>query len=318
MKRTRKKYITVALGGTFDHFHDGHKAFIDAAAKMGDRLLIGVAGKKLTHTKSHQALVEPLKKRFRSVGHYCRSQGHTVELVELDDIYGPTIDPDVKIDALFVTTETVEGAKKIAVIREQLKLKTLPVHIVDLIPAEDGQPIHAARIRAGEISRSGRVYAKLFETDLVLNEKQRQEFGKMQGKLVLEPSASPALNIVVGDSTLEKFLDQHYKISIGIFDGHCEREVYPSELISKLKVTSTIQNPAGSITTSAVAALSNAIHASHPSYIKVEGEEDLVAVAAILVAPLGSLVYYGQPKQGMVEMQASERMKDHFYNILSQ
>ncbi|NCS96962.1 MAG: hypothetical protein GW762_00010, partial [Candidatus Pacebacteria bacterium] len=32
MKNNRKKYITVALGGTFDHFHDGHKAFIDAAA----------------------------------------------------------------------------------------------------------------------------------------------------------------------------------------------------------------------------------------------------------------------------------------------
>lgn len=318
MKHTRKKYITVALGGTFDHFHDGHKAFIDAAAKMGDRLLIGVAGKKLTHTKLHQALVEPLKKRFRSVGHYCHTKGYTVELVELDDIYGPTIDADVKMDALFVTTETVAGAKKIAVIREQLKLKTLPVHIVDMVPAEDGQPIHAARIRAGEISRSGRVYAKLFENDLVLNEKQRKEFGKLQGKVVLDPSNSPALNIVVGDSTLEKFLSEQNKVSIGIFDGHCEREVYPSELISKVKVSSTVKNPAGSITTQAVAALSKAINTQHPTYIKVEGEEDLMAVVAILVAPLGSMVYYGQPKQGMVEMQASERMKDHFYNILSQ
>jgi len=318
MKNNRKKYITVALGGTFDHFHDGHKAFIDAAANMGQRLLIGVATKKLTHNKPYPLMIEPLKKRFKSVAHYCRTQGYTVEMIELNDVYGSTIDPDVKMDALFVTTETEKGADKIAVIRDQLKLKKLPVHVIDLVPAEDGKPIHAARIRAGEISRSGRVYANILKNDIILTPKQRQEFAKLQGKIVVEPATKPSKKVVVGDTTLENFLVNHSEHAVGIFDGYCERELYPSELISKLKVSATKNNPAGALTAESSSALAQALEAKTPAYIKINGEEDLLAVAAVLLVPLGCFVYYGQPKQGMAEIEVFERIKEHFYNVLHQ
>ena len=314
--KQRKKYITVALGGTFDHFHDGHKAFIDAAAKVGQRLLIGIATQKLIHNKPFRHNLETLGTRFRSVNQYCKTQGYTAELVELDDVYGPLIDPDRKVDALYVTEETEAGANKITAIRDHLRLKRLPVYIVDMIPASDGQPIHAARIRAGEISRSGQVYADLFKTDIKLTEKQRQEFSKVQGKMILEPSTIPSQKIVVGDSTLEKFMTQGWNFDIGIFDGYCERELYLSTTLDAITPGSTVSNAAGTIESTAVRTLLTASQKRKKTFIKVNGEEDLLAVAAVLVSPLRSFIYYGQPQEGLIEVEATEKVKQHFANLL--
>ena len=318
MKTQRKKYQIVALGGTFDHFHDGHKAFIDAAAKMGERLLIGIATKKLLQGKTHSAAIETLKARFRSVAHYCKTNGYSVQLLELNDIYGPTVDESEFIDALFVTTETVGGAKKIATIREQLHLKTLPVHIVDLVAAQDGAPIHSSRIRSGEISRSGVVYAQLLDDDCVLSDSARSTFSKVQGSLIFEPTTVPAQKIVVGDLTLEQFITEGWDYSLGIFDGYSERAVFTSTALSALKPNYTTGNTAGSISASAVQTLKKALQKNTTSHIKVTGEEDLLAVAAVLLAPLGSIIYYGQPGQGIVEVVATEKNKNHFFATLAQ
>jgi len=187
-----------------------------------------------------------------------------------------------------------------------------------MVPAEDGQPIHAARIRAGKISRSGQVYANIFEKDIQLTEEQRQDFSKIQGKVVVEPSTIPSPKIVVGDSTLEKFITFGWKFDIGIFDGYCERKLYPSTTIDAITPTSSVTNAAGTIEHGAVQSLINATDQREKAFIKVDGEEDLLAVAAVLVAPLGSYVYYGQPKQGLVEVHATEKIKDHFAKILNQ
>ena len=33
-----KKYLKVAVGGTFDKFHDGHKKLLSTAFQIGDRV----------------------------------------------------------------------------------------------------------------------------------------------------------------------------------------------------------------------------------------------------------------------------------------
>ena len=37
-----KNYSKVAVGGTFDKFHDGHKKLLSTAFEIGDRVEIGV------------------------------------------------------------------------------------------------------------------------------------------------------------------------------------------------------------------------------------------------------------------------------------
>ena len=318
MKNKKKKYQIGALGGTFDHFHDGHAAFIDAAAKMSERLLIGVTNKKLLYTKSFPLSIQPLKKRFKSVGSYCKSQGYNVQMVELTDIYGPTIDPDEPIDALFVTTETTAGAEKITAVRAQLKLKNVPVHIVDLVTADDGKPIRAERIRGGEINRTGTSYIQILDNTTELNQAQKAAFSKPQGPLVQAPHHRPSTKIVVGDTALETFLSFDWDFSIGVFDGYSKREPYNSSLLAALEIDETITNPAGAITRQTTETLLTALKKESSYIIKVEGEEDLLAVAAVLIAPLGSFVYYGQPDEGLVEVEVTERSKDHFASILNQ
>ncbi|WP_455363944.1 GTP-dependent dephospho-CoA kinase family protein [[Eubacterium] cellulosolvens] len=45
------------------------------------------------------------------------------------------------------------------------------------------------------------------------------------------------------------------------------------------------------------------------SLIIVEGEEDLLTLVAVTLSPRGSLIIYGQPKQGVVAVTADSRIK---------
>ena len=50
--------------------------------------------------------------------------------------------------------------------------------------------------------------------------------------------------------------------------------------------------------------------------ILVDGEEDLATIPAILLSPLGTTVYYGQPNKGLVEVKIDLEIKDYLCKIL--
>jgi hypothetical protein len=60
-----------------------------------------------------------------------------------------------------------------------------------------------------------------------------------------------------------------------------------------------VKNPAGTLTDELICALTYAV--LHPPVtINVDGEEDLAVLPLIIAAPLGAIVLYGQPHQGVV------------------
>jgi uncharacterized protein (UPF0218 family) len=63
-----------------------------------------------------------------------------------------------------------------------------------------------------------------------------------------------------------------------------------------------VENPAASLSGALLEALGEALSAPEPVIIEVTGEEDLAALPAILAAPDGSSVVYGQPGEGMVRV----------------
>jgi pantetheine-phosphate adenylyltransferase len=49
MEESGKKYQKVAVGGTFDHFHDGHRLLLKKAVELCQKeLIVGLTGRPTT------------------------------------------------------------------------------------------------------------------------------------------------------------------------------------------------------------------------------------------------------------------------------
>lgn len=322
-----RKIPTIGLGGTFDHFHAGHEKFLSFAAELADQLIIGVTTEKMSKGKALPHLIEPYPVRMQSVKAFCHKHHIRAKVIPLEDELGPTLE-GTEIRALCVTEETIPGAEKINTIRDRLGLYPFPVYICDFALDEHGDPIHSARIRAGKISRTGTVYQSLFHTDLTLNEPSRAFFSKPLGEVGTSPqelqdSSEPSVATVVavvGDSSLEQFRQSRLPYHLGVYDQLQQRKSYSSEEIENISPNFTVENPASLITTQLVSVLTQSLESTSltkPMHILINGEEDLAAVALILLLPLSSEVYYGQPGQGMVCMKIDEKLKEESYRVLS-
>jgi uncharacterized protein (UPF0218 family) len=66
--------------------------------------------------------------------------------------------------------------------------------------------------------------------------------------------------------------------------------------------------------------LKNALTRFYSEHIKqslvIQGEEDLLTLPAILLAPLNSFVFYGQYKTGMICVTVTEEKKNEIVGII--
>lgn len=145
----------IAVGGTFDPLHEGHKFLLAKAAELsrGGELLVGLTSSEMARNKPHD--VADYSQRFEAVLGFFRSQGIEPTIVRLDDPYGPTIKED--FDFIVVSPETHPVALKINSIRIENGLEPLKVVLVDYVLADDGLPISSTRIKKGEIDAAGHV-----------------------------------------------------------------------------------------------------------------------------------------------------------------
>ncbi len=317
MVMNKKRQRVTGVGGTFDHFHAGHRHFLDFAEKLGQELLIGITDLKLTQHKFMAELIQPFAVRKQTVDKYCRAQGYQYKLAKLKDPYGPTLE-NSPVTGLCVSPETTLGARKINDLRSKLKLRELETFVCPWYQDGTGAPLSSSNIRAGKVDRQGRVYAQLFNSNLVLSDKHRQFFAQPQGDRVdMSLPKLDQLIAVVGDSSLEKFISFNWPFDLGIYDKKVMRQANHSPVINRLKPDLTLANPAGQITSQLVAGLITAL-TSHFKYLYVKGEEDLAAVALMLLLPLGSQIYYGQPNQGLIVMEVTVKRKELFFFRLSQ
>lgn len=147
-----KKYSKVAVGGTFDKFHDGHKKLLATAFEMGDKIEIGVTSDAFGGLKGNIDLCEERMKCLKS---YFSDKSNFV-IVPLDDPYGTTIH-DADFEAIVVSEETEPTALKINEIRSSKGMDPLDIVVVSFVLAYDGRPISSTRIRSGEINKNGDV-----------------------------------------------------------------------------------------------------------------------------------------------------------------
>ncbi|KAJ1401014.1 hypothetical protein B484DRAFT_405846 [Ochromonadaceae sp. CCMP2298] len=124
-------YRSVALGGTFDHLHFGHRKLLTLGALCchpQGTLTCGITSDAMLSKKANAAKIAPFSARRDAVHSVLRDTCPrlALNLVQLTDPFGPTItDPDV--EAIVVSSETIRGAFKINDLREAKGMRRLAV-----------------------------------------------------------------------------------------------------------------------------------------------------------------------------------------------
>jgi len=77
-----------------------------------------------------------------------------------------------------------------------------------------------------------------------------------------------------------------------------------------------VRNPAGIVTKEAWDAIKGALQHTE-AVIYVDGEEDLLAIPAILESPDKSFIVYGQPSQGVVVVTTSPDIKHEVREMMN-
>ncbi|KAJ7449952.1 hypothetical protein FB451DRAFT_1287082 [Mycena latifolia] len=132
---TPPRFPVVALGGTFDHLHAGHKILLSMAAWIAsEKLIVGVTDDALLTRKTNAHVLEPLAQRTAAVRAFLTAfrPRLTYDIVPISDVYGPT-GWDPNIQALVVSKETASGAAAIASHRAAHGLPALETFTIDVI-----------------------------------------------------------------------------------------------------------------------------------------------------------------------------------------
>jgi len=125
----------------------------------------------------------------------------------------------------------------------------------------------------------------------------------------------PAAIISVGDTVSKNLAENHILPHLAIIDNRVmRRNIQPIPL--KAKKTICVKNPPGTITEEASRAIQEALSCGFSVKIVVNGEEDLLALIAVLYSPENSYVIYGQPHEGIVVIKATSEKKAEVTEIL--
>lgn len=127
----------------------------------------------------------------------------------------------------------------------------------------------------------------------------------------------PGLRVIsVGDVTTAELLKLGIEPDVVVVDYRIMRSNADERVkrtIKGYRIPSVrVRNPPATITPE----LCEALEKEPPIKIIVEGEEDLATMVAVLKAPLGSVVLYGQPGEGVIWLEVTEQKKQQFEELL--
>ncbi len=119
----------------------------------------------------------------------------------------------------------------------------------------------------------------------------------------------------VGDASTENLIRIGIIPSVQIVDGKERREERKLPKPAQ-KTELRVRNPAGMLTQESLNALKRAFVLPQPVRILVDGEEDLLTLPLVAISPEGSIVFYGQPKKGLVAVQVNKRKSNRAKKML--
>lgn len=125
----------------------------------------------------------------------------------------------------------------------------------------------------------------------------------------------PRKLIAVGDKVSANIFGKGIALDVAIVDNKVMRKPIAPVKLEAWK-TYNLTNPAGTIADEAWEILKQAVGQKARAKVLVEGEEDLLTLVAVLSAPEGSMVVYGQPREGIVVVNVTEVTKRRIREIV--
>lgn len=151
------EYEAIAVGGTFDHVHKGHRALISRAFEKGRKVYVGVTSDEFLRASGKKVSRDYTERRARLISYIdSRYPGRDYEVTKLEKSFGPGMFTS-GIEAIAVSTETAPRVAAANEARRKLGLTDLKIEIVPMVMAEDKDRISSTRIRSGEIDSDGNV-----------------------------------------------------------------------------------------------------------------------------------------------------------------
>ena len=164
---------------------------------------------------------------------------------------------------------------------------------------------------------------------LLLTEGQRQSLKEPLGQLIagstsecnqalkrVQDDEKPRLLILVGDTISRNALHSGIRANVIIIDNKEMRAGAVEFTHGKARVFRTV-NPQGTIDLLAWEAVAEAVQKGEGAVL-VDGEEDLLTLVAIIAAPVGSIVAYGQPGEGIVVVRVTVKKKNEIQALVDE
>lgn len=313
------KNSRVFVAGTFDGFHKGHQFLLSQAFHLGKQVTIGLTSD--TFVRKFKIFNLKFSIRKRNLKRWLKTQGYArrYTIVPIDDPLEPAASfPETVV--LLITPDNKHRGEEINKIRKKRRLPPFILIEVPLIVGEDQQPISSTRVRQGEIDAEGH---------LILPDNLRPQLQQPLGLVLHDDMIARSLAehkgeiiITVGDVATKTLLDEGVTPSLAVIDNKVERRPYAG--LKKWKKTLHIetlkvQSGPGFIAHEAVLFIRQwAKEPRKPCVIEVDGEEDLLALPALAEAPVGAVLYYGQPRAGLVEVIVTKETKRLAVALLGQ
>jgi GTP-dependent dephospho-CoA kinase len=312
-------YTHLFVGGTFDQLHSGHEHLLHTALNQSESVTIGITTDVFIQKYKKDTRVRPFSERQLVIKQWVAAHypTNTVTVIGIDDPYEPAVSGD--FDALVVTEQNKKTGEEINIKRQEVHKKPLAYVEIQLVVGEDHLPISATHIREGVIDHQGK---------LLVPEELRPALQTPLGTVVTTEEAKTlwqqnkqAQIITVGDATSFSALAAGCTPILIIIDHKEKREPSKNEIESSVLsnyLTEWVLSGPGFIAQNAIDILNQWGKDGNPMVLVVDGEEDLLVLPAILAAPIGAFVYYGQPNVGVVEVAVTPEIKDTVKKLLKQ